>query len=376
MVSKNHEIRVFLTNTPVMLIGWCVGLLSGALAIGLFYFAFWGATGDTPIWARVMVLVFSGVLLLVASLGLWFSLGGERIAIHRDRAEIRIARGRWLIWQRESIPLNGFTSVRCTSQVASMAGDHATSQSYPISLCGPGNELEVAAPGTYSRARQVGEALAQWLGWEFEDATGGESIRRSADDLDQSLAERIGKTNQPPTLRWPKQTKLERSHQGDVTIIRLPALTRKQLFEGVLSILFLTAIYGGSFGLILYGIWNTAGQNSWSTALMPWLGGILILPVLWILILGVGILIMREEVRVSTRGVKRRWKFPIGSWTTTLRSAEIEEILEDGDEVLLRGDRRTLRLGFTLPKAERRLLRQAVMYYLIAGGIDPETKEQ
>ena len=364
MSSNPDELKRFVTGRWFIAVGWFLAAIAMALCLGALYVAM-AASEDMPLIVRLGLMLVVGVLLAVAAFGVLISLGGERIEIDRQADEVRIARGLWMTWQRETQPLNGFHSVRCYRRISRMAGEHDAGRDYPVLLCGAGRELELAAPSRYTMARATAESLAKWLDLDYEDATERETVLRHPEDLDRSLVERLHAEGQQPQFRWPKSTRFQRSQWGDAVIIHLPRLTRWQLLEGVLSLLFLIVIYGGSAFGVVYGL--TRAVNGGSLLSLWWLLGIAALPVIWILSFGVVFLAAREEVWISPRGVKRVWRLPLGSWTSRLGASEIEEIVDDGDRVILRSDRRRLKLGIMLPKAERKLLRQAVTYYLAGG---------
>lgn len=367
MSSSPTELKHFYTGTAIMRIGWFLAAVAGLLGLATLYLAIWPPGEDTPLVVRIGLLVVAAILDLVAGFGILVSLGGERIELDRAAGTLRIDRGRWYTWERETHELNTFKRVRCYRRIISMAGDHDSSADHPVLLCGPGVEVEVATHSSYAKSRATAEDLAKWLTLDFEDATERESVIRSVDEIDLSLVERLQRNGRTPQLRWPRSTRLQRSTWGDAVILYLPGLTRGQLLEGVFGVLFLVAIYGGAWFGMFYGAHRAIGSDSSRAMTVFWIAVVAALPVLWLLLLGIGLLVVREEVWVSTRGVQRRWRFPIGGWTTKLSAAEIEEIVEAGDNVILRSDRRSLRLGIMLPKAERTLLRRAVAYYLVGG---------
>lgn len=348
-----------------MLAGFFVAGIAGSLGFVAFLFALWPAE-QMPWPFRVVLLCAAGLMAAIVIFGLWISLGGERIEIDLENSQLSIARGRWYVWEREEHSLTQFKRLRCYRRISQMVGEQDSSADYPVLLKAPGVDVELAAFGRYQESRQLAESLSKWLHLDFEDATERETSVRRPDEMDLSLAERLKLAGKSPALRWPKTTRLQRSNWGESVILHLPGLTRGQLLEGIIGLLFLLVIYGGSLGGIIYTTWQSLGSELTGSVWGLMLSGLAAVPVLWLLLFGLGLLTLREEVWVSPGGVQRLWRFPVGQWASKLSSADIEEIIDDGNDVILRSDRRRLRLGFMLPKPERKLLRRAVLHYLTA----------
>jgi hypothetical protein len=93
------------------------------------------------------------------------------------------------------------------------------------------------------------------------------------------------------------------------------------------------------------------------------------IPVIYFLGFGLVLLLARERVAISARVFKRVWQFPLGSWTRRIPIGDIEELVSSTDDVIIRTDRSSCRVGCTLNSRERRWLRDAIQYLLVNGHI-------
>ena len=72
---------------------------------------------------------------------------------------------------------------------------------YPVQLSGVGKPLRMVQPREYREARRYAETVAGFLGLDLADTTTGQTIIRTSDTLDQSLAERLRASGE--ALQWP-----------------------------------------------------------------------------------------------------------------------------------------------------------------------------
>ena len=163
---------------------------------------------------------------------------------------------------------------------------------------------------------------------------------------------------------------IEVHHWGDQTILDLPRPNRKLIIQGALGLGFLLVVYGGAAvgaAYFVHGLLSKFGIDAEEGVWPVLIWSVPIIPVVYFLIFGVGLLIARERVTVSPRILKRIWRVPVGAWTQRIPVGEIEELLSDSDDVILRTDRKTYRVGFMLENNERRWLREAIRYLLVKG---------
>ena len=242
---------------------------------------------------------------------------------------------------------------------------------FPVRLLCGGDEVELSNGWGERQARAIGERVAGYLGLPLHDETSGEMVVREAGTLDESIAARAQRLGEQ--VCWPSPARHKRilvRAEGDATVLELPRPSRKMIKEGVIGLVFLLVIYGGALGGLAYAWGSQLTQLGDGTATT--LGGAivpaaLIIPVVYILLFGVALLVARERVEITPRALRRIWLFPKGSWTLKLPVDQIEEIVESGDDVELRTDRKNCRVGYALNKQERRWLRQAIRYLLISG---------
>ncbi len=364
---------VFRTGGLFMLVGVWFVLLGLALAAGAIFLATLPEAEGPPVWLRVILFLVATMPLAVAGLGFWLTFGGEKITLDVDGRKAHIRYGRWWTWKRETRAFGDFYAVELRCQAIRVGVEHRGGPpTYVIRLLSGGGELELANTRNSRKARAVAERVARCTRLPLHDDIDGARVVRAADALDESLAERARRLGEQVEWRPPPGNHRIEVHQsGDETIIDLPQPHGKMIVEGVLSLLFLLVVYGGTLAGVAFVLrsvlreWSVFGDGS-GLAAVVW--AVPLVPVLHILILGGVLLIARERIVVSPRLVKRVWRLPVGSWTRRIPADAIEELLDTRDDVLIRTDRGTCRLEFALDKVGRRWLRAALRYLLVKGG--------
>ena len=360
---------VFKTGGIFMFAGLWFLLLGLAMTAGLIWMAVFVPDGP-PLWLRVLLLVFAAIPLAAAAFGLLLTFGGERITLDAGERQVRIAYGRWWTWKREVRSFEDFYAVEVHRQSTKVgAHDEGGQPTYPVRLLSGGDEVELTNISSYRNARAIAEKAADYLSLPLHEATESETVIREAGALDESLAQRAKRLGED--VQWPKLprgSRIEVRHQNETTLLDLPRPNRKMIAEGVLSLGFLLIVYGGTLGGVAYflGDWLdefgfNSGENVWPAVIRS----VTIIPVVYILFFGIVLLTTRERVAVSPRVFKRIWRFPIGTWTRKIPAGEIEELLSDSDDVILRTDRTSCRVGYALDKKERRWLREAIRFLLV-----------
>jgi hypothetical protein len=371
--ESSQRPRVFRTGGGVILVGFWLLLIGLGLASAAVAMVVLGGA-EIPFVVRVGLLVVATLPLAVAGLGGLMMFGGERITIDPRARRVEIARGLWWIWERETKPLDAFHAVHVIRQISTSndpEGGRNTSTSYPVRLLAAEDEVELAAPGGYQRARQLAEEVARLTALPLHDATEREAVVREVAELDESLAERARRLGE--RVRWPGEPpdgRVRVTTFGEETTIELPAAWRGRLWEGVFTVAGLMGIYAfGLFGLgffvrsILLGFGVQADEGFWPAVVWA----VPAAPVLYVFLLGVTFLTVRESVVVSPRVLKRVWRLPVGRFTKRIPIGEIEDLVSDRDQVILRTDRTSCRVGFALDKRGRKWLRGAVHYLLVNG---------
>lgn len=372
--SRSLRPRVFRTGGVAILAGLVFIVVGLGLTVAAVAIVVLGGI-EIPFVLRVGLLVLATVPLAAAGLGVCLTLGGERITIDPQTRQIDIAHGRWWVWKREAKTLDTCTAIHIHREVSTgPAGRDRganASRRYPVRLLSVEDEIELGAPGEYQRARRFAEDVARLTQLPLHDATEREAVVRGAAELDEPLAARAERLGEQ--VRWPGDPPDNRiwvMARGEETTIALPPAWKGRLWEGVITILVLMAMYAFAlFGLgfvirhVLLAFEIPADSGFWPAVVWA----VPVAPVLYILLLGVSFLTLRESVVVSPRVFRRVWRLPVGRLVKRIPIAEIEEILSDRDDVLLRTDRTTCRVGFSLDKRNRRWLRAAVHYLLVSG---------
>jgi len=372
--------QVFKTGGVFALMGLWFLLIGLVLTGGSIAAAILAPSAPGVIWLRVLLLVFTAIPLGAAVLGFLMLFGGERITVDAGAGEVHVSRGRWWTWKRETRPLSEFHAVEIHRQSSNMGsrrgcGGQAT---HPIRMVARADEIELADIVNYHKARALAERVADYTGLPLHEATERETIIREAGMLNESIAERARRLGDD--VEWPKLprgSRIELHHYGDTTHIVLPRPNPRQTMEGLLGMGFLLIVYGGGLAGIAYifGTWLTKagivadGGIGWAV-----LWALPIVPVVYIGLFGAALLIGRECVSVSPRVFKRAWRFPFVAWMRRIPADQIEELLGNTDDVIVRTDRTTCRVGFVLNKQERRWLAAAIRYVLVKGPpVDPST---
>ncbi len=372
MTSASIETRTFRNGLSVALIGVFFCLLGTLGVIGLVFIATRPAEGGIPSTVRIALVAMTALPLAFIVLGGWLSLAGERVTLDPPRREVRIAYGLWWVWEREVVPLTAFEAIGLTREVARVGhGDPHGSAAHVIRLLGAARETELARRGDYHAARRLAESLCTLCDLPLRDMTEAETVEREAGTLQESLGQRARRLGE--AAAWPSpltDNRIETTSEPGLTTLHLPRPDGAMIREGILSLAFLLAIYGGALvalGFFLRSLLAAVQREAW----LPLVWGAALLPIVALLLFGCFLLLAREQVAVSHRGLRRTWEIA----GLTLRRAypgdELEDLVCNRDELLLRSDRRTLRIGFALRSGERRWLGRALRHLLTHGPRPP-----
>ncbi len=360
-----------------MLVGVGFMLLGLALGGGCVAGAVLLPAESVGLPVRAVLVVLATLPLLTAALGFLLTFGGQRITIDGASEQVRITYGRWWPWERETRPLGDFNSVGICREVAAAPhhGGSGGTASHPIRLQGDGDEVELAGFSKYDQARRKAEQIAGFVGLALCDSTLGETVVREAGTLDESLRERairLGEAVEWP--RPPRSNRIELRHSGDETIMDLPRISLRQRKGDLIGTVVLLIIWSAMAvpGLLLFrSFLGETHSNLWLHFAQAGLVSLPVLPVVYVALGVLVLLTVRERIVVSPRLLRREWRFPVGCWTRRVPAGEIEELLIDGDDVVVRTDRTRCRFGVSLTAGERRWLRDAVRYVLVGKPIQP-----
>ncbi len=351
-----------------------LGFLAFGLVMtgGLLYVAFAGGD-DFSFWPRVLAAICAAIPFAFAVLGLLLTLSGHVVIVDPFKSIVRIKYGQWLAWKRERVSFKDFDHVELFLQVSERratddGGSHPT---YMIRLLGPQQEIDVCDRFGYRAARAVAEQIAGTIGIDLHDATSNEPSVRSPNELDQSLKQRSQRLGESTT--WPTQAGGERFEvieQPNATLIRIPRPSKSMIREGITGLLFLLVLYGASLGGTAYYLRNwldsltdKAGAAWWH----PIIYAAPVVAVLYVILPGIVFLLSREEVAISATSLKHTRSFAVGQWSRTIANDKIVEVVVEGDDVVVRSDEKSFKLGVALEKKERQWLKQSVKFLIVNG---------
>ena len=346
-----------------------IGLL---ITGGLLYVAV-VARDEFAFWPRVLAAVAAAFPFAFALLGLLLTLSGHVVVVDPLNNQVRLRYGQWLAWKREAFQFEEFDSVELLRQVAERraTNDDGNGPTHLIRLRGPQQEIDVCSRRSYQSARAVAEQLAAALNIDLYDLTADEPAIRHASELDQSLRqrrERLGNQTSWPTLA--ASSRFQVFDQQGATVIHIPKPSKKMIREGIFGLVFLVVLYGISLGGTAFYLRNwldTITTQSGTAWWHPIIYAAPIVALLYVILPGVVFLMSKEEVSISAVALKHTRRFAVGQWSRTLAGDRIEDVVIDGDDVIVRSDEKSLKLGVALEKKERQWLKKAVTHLLVHG---------
>ncbi|MFA5137671.1 MAG: hypothetical protein WC728_00445 [Elusimicrobiota bacterium] len=328
--------------------------------MAVFFFMDMTASGD-PGWPmRLMVLLFCG------------SVGFGAYGTLLDRSS-----GQAVTWVGFNIPFLANLRPWRKSRPLSLYSEAVVRYSrvtegkgfadvYRLLLSGSGPKLPLEDFSSRQAARVRCIEVAKTLGIDMLDSSGSSPERRRADELDDSLrAARLRKPaqGQPPALPALSALRSEATPEGLRVLIPAPGFKRRHagylagaaalaafiglLGWGVAYAVSHRAGSGGAFALTLFG---SAAALLLSAGLYP----------------GLRAALVRDELRVSTGGVRLTRRLLFLSWTWTMPADDILHLevggsiqegglgrLPTGGSALhVFGRKRTLSFGYGLSRAE------------------------
>jgi len=198
------------------------------------------------------------VLVVMAVMGAMIGLPGLAMLLARSGIRIDRTAGTVVSWwglgvplRRNDTPLAPFDRVVIGRDRRGDGPDR-----HPVCLAGPEGvaALTLVSPTSHQSARSAAEDLARLLRLPVDDESSGETVRREADRLDETLRERLRRGDGAPSPALPAAPLRSRVTPGpdDLTIeldrLRLPL---PGIAEAALAGLFV-AMVGGTFGRLLW----------------------------------------------------------------------------------------------------------------------------
>ena len=357
-----------------------VGTFFALLGLGLAGMCGWMATvgaAEEPIWLRGALLAAGTFPLAVAVVGVWLTFGYYRVTIDGVQREVSVRRGFLWTWAREVHSFDDIEHVglglEVTTGHASHNDGHRSSSDFPVRLEGREFEVELASPSRYEPARATAERVANLVGLGLRDWSSRDEIVREAGTLDESLRSRVLRTGEQAD--WPgapPSNRLSFTRSGDELVIDEAPVRGGKLWRNV----------GGAGLLVVVWIAVSIPGLHWAKGLASGaethldaarlaalaMCALPFLPIIYVAAASAVFPFLHERVVVSPRMVRREWRAGPLHWVCRMSTAQIEELVMDRDDVVLRSDRRSIRLGLLLSRKERRWLAAAVRFGMCQPG--------
>lgn len=319
---------------------------------------------DEPI-SVVFALLFGGVFTAV---GAGLVLGRAGKVFDKRSGTVTTWWGMLVPFKKNEYPLDRYDSVTLSKEVR--RSKNSTYTVYPVRVEGGGvKTLKIEEPREERKARTTGEEIAKFLGVKLADRTLGAEVVRQANELDESIRQRVERTGDRPEVPDPPaDRKTAETVIGDTLSIEIPGRGFQPacVVGLVLTLVVPTFIY---FGFVR-GILETempSGTKSIMVAVVSLL--FVALP----FILGLFIFLRGYDkgatVDVSPLQLQMRRRGLVGTRTTTIPTSELEELVLVGyagqsnknmRRIVARSDQGALEFGQGLPVAELEWLRAVI----------------
>jgi len=312
-----------------------------------------------------------------ATVGAALVFGRSGTILDRRGGSVTTWWGLLVPFRRTVRPLADFQSVVIAREVR--RSKNSTYTVYPVRLTAQGTpHVEVQEPRDEHAARSVGEELARFLGVRLVDHSMGATVVREADQLDESLRDRVQRGGERLDVgEPPPDARSRRSVAGDALVFELPPTGFKagHIIAMVVGLIIPAGVFSGILARLV-----SAGKA---------LGGpeLLLLGVVALLFVGVPFLaffatavrhaLRRSRVEVSPRELRVTQPGILGSRTKAIPTDQLEELevvglkaltgqraapafLTSGDAIVARSDRLTIVFGAGLSRAELDWMRAVI----------------
>ncbi len=166
----------------------------GVLAAGLGFLP----TPNSKSWDPMFGLVAIPFGLVFAAVGSAIMFGRSGTRIDRRHRRITTWWGVLVPFHSQELALDGYdqVTIQCeTRRSSSSKGGSRTYTVYPVRLEGAKPRIDLGEPREYEAARAAGEQVAKFLRLRLADMSTGRPSVREAAELDESLRDRIRRTN-------------------------------------------------------------------------------------------------------------------------------------------------------------------------------------
>lgn len=159
--------------------------------------------------------------LVFVAVGAALVFGRTGVTIDRLNRQATTWWGLIVPFRSKHYPLDDFKEVRVTKEIR--RSDKSTRTVYPVRLAGGSKPIHFAEPQDYHTSRALAERITRFLDVTMVDNSSGKTVRRRADELDESLRERLARTGKD--VGWPEPPANMKSTcrtQGDAISIEIP----------------------------------------------------------------------------------------------------------------------------------------------------------
>jgi hypothetical protein len=179
-----------------------VRLLLGVIVLGFVATVahlLWVKPSSTAAPGSRRLLALGGLALL----GLGLLLYRRVVVVLRARGTVEVRHWCGVIWARTVRGLPGFDRVELhrKREVRRAGSEYQERFFFPVVLAGDRGGLRILTTREYLRSRSQAEAVARFTGRDLVDLTEGVAVRRSAEEVSLSLAERLRRSGWAPSDR-------------------------------------------------------------------------------------------------------------------------------------------------------------------------------
>jgi hypothetical protein len=302
--------------------------------------------------------------------GLFFFLIGLTMLCLKRGATLDLSNDTATAWISMLVPfvrrtckLSGTKSVTLEKVVRSQTGTSNVSTCFCVHLDGEYDVLMVGKAQMYEDARRIAESVADFMDVVLIDKSSGRAVKRQPGTLDQSPREQAQDKSQPQKIpEPPSNLKSIIEHQGDTLTIAVPIVSN--LFsKNVISLMPGAIIWCGfiTWKLLMPLFYNTTMAALPKVLLLSFFGLMgVVLPIAAIIILfakaragWTRFIVSPEMIRIKEHGTLM---------TKQMKSQEVEEVIFEGYNIMMRSDAKTysIALRSNINAAERRYIKALI----------------
>ena len=230
-------------------------LFAGLFVIGASL-GLWAQKGNPPPW--YFGVPFGGVF---AAVGAAFVLGRGGIRLDRRNRKITSWWGLMTPFKTMERDLDRYDSVTVTKEIR--RSKNSTYTVYPVRLCGEAKPINFEEPRNYGAARRSAEQVAKFVEMDIVDHSTGEAVRRAVGELDESLRDRLRRTDAEVEVpEPPPNPKTRYEIEGTRIVLHIPpeGLGLKHIAIGIFTV-FWIGVVGFGFRPAFQNLWESEGDS-------------------------------------------------------------------------------------------------------------------